>query len=402
MYSNRRAVQRVVRSAAAHASEARLAIRTAPRLYLNRRALRQVVRSAVAHASPRRAATWTGFGAAWIGLRALTGLAWRLDERLFPRWREHRVEAPVFIFANGRSGTTMLHRLLALDTERFAPYKLYQSVFSGVTTQRLIATLGRNPTTARLGRPFVDWINATFFSGWEGIHELGIDKEEEDEATFVLAMESPTVSLLNAFTEDYQAIGWLDDASPAHRRAFMDYYETVLQKHLYADGEGRRFLTKNVFMTPRVETILERFDDARFIYLVRNPLQALPSWLNMFYEKWVTHSPELPPDSPEARRLAQMCFAYYRHILARRERIPTENLTVVRYDELVKDPKAVVERLYEWLGMELTPEYRARLEAFTARQRRYRSKHHYSLEQFGLTEGWVRAQIPEVFEAFGF
>lgn len=360
------------------------------------------MRSAAAHASPRRVVTWAGFGVAWVGLRSVNEVAWRLDERLFPRWREHRVQAPVFIFANGRSGTTMLHRLLALDEGNFAPYKLYQSIFSGVTTQRLIAAAGRHPVAGVLGRRLVDWINETFFSGWEGIHELGIDKEEEDEATFVLAMESPTVSLLNPFTENYQDIGWLDGASPDHRRAFMDYYEAVLQKHLFADGEGRRFLTKNVFTTPRVLTFLERFPDARFVYLVRNPLQALPSWLNMFYEKWVTHSPELPPDSPEARRLAQMCFAYYRHMLAHQDRIGSDNLTIVRYDELVKDPKAVVEQLYAWLGLELTPDYRARLEAFTARQRGYRSKHQYSLEQFGLSEEWVRAQIPEVFEAFGF
>ncbi len=371
-------------------------------MYLNRRALRQVVRSAAAHASPRRVVTWAGFSVAWVSLRTLNGVAWQFDERLFPGWRQQRVEAPVFIFANGRSGTTMLHRLLALDQANFAPYKLYQSIFSGVTTHRLIATAGRNRALARVGRRAVDWINETFFSGWEGIHELGIDKEEEDEATFVLAMESPTVSLLNPFTEKYSQIGWLDDATPEHRRAFMDYYEAVLQKHLFAEGRGRRFLTKNVFTTPRVETILERFPDARFVYLVRNPLQALPSWLNMFYEKWVTHSPELPPDSPEARRLAEMCFAYYRHMLANQERIAEANLTLVRYDDLVKDPKAVVERLYGWLGLDLTPDYRDRLEAFTARQRGYRSKHQYSLEQFGLSEEWVRAQIPDVFEAFGF
>ncbi len=371
-------------------------------VYLNRRALRQVVRSAATHVSPRRAVTWAGFSVAWVSLRTLNGLAWRLDERLFPAWRGQRVEAPVFIFANGRSGTTMLHRLLAFDEANFAPYKLYQSIFSGVATQRLLLAASRHRATARVGRRAVDWINATFFSGWEGIHELGIDKEEEDEATFVLAMESPTVSLLNPFTENYQEIGWLDGEPAEHRRAFMDYYEAVLRKHLFVHGQGRRFLTKNVFTTPRVRTFLERFPDARFVYLVRNPLQALPSWLNMFYEKWVTHSPELPPDSPEARRLAQMCFAYYRHMLASEERIGPENLIVVRYDDLVQDPKAVVERLYGWLGLELTPEYRARLEAFTARQRSYRSRHHYSLEQFGLTEAWVRAQIPEVFEAFGF
>jgi hypothetical protein len=38
-----------------------------------------------------------------------------LDLVLFPRYRRAKIEAPVFIIANPRSGTTFLHRIMCLD-----------------------------------------------------------------------------------------------------------------------------------------------------------------------------------------------------------------------------------------------------------------------------------------------
>ncbi len=371
-------------------------------VYLNRQALQQVVRAAASNVSPRRAVTWAGFSSAWVSIRTLNDWARRLDDVLYPRWQDQPVVQPVFIFANGRSGTTMLHRLLALDEDNFARYKLYQSMFSAVSWQRLFEAVDRAPVLGALGRRGVQWINDTFFSGWEGIHELGINKEEEDEATFVLAMESPTISLLNPFMEDYERLGWLDDEPADKRERFMDYYEAVIQKHLFSHGPQKHFLTKNVFTTPRMRTLVERFPDARLVYLVRHPYQALPSWLNLFYEKWVTHSPELDYSSPQFKELAEMCFSYYRYVLQTREEVGPDTLHLVHYRELVSDPGAVVESLYRWMGLEMSDAYRDKLKAFTNRQRKYKSKHSYSLEQFGLTEEWIREQIPEVFEAFGF
>ena len=146
----------------------------------------------------------------------------------------------------------------------------------------------------------------------------------------------------------------------------------------------------------------ERFPDARFIYIVRHPYEALPSWLNMFYEKWISHSPELEHDSPQAKTLAQMSFAFYRYVLEVRKQIPEEQLHFVRYADLVRDPRGVVEQVYDWLGLELTPEYRAVLEQATSKQRAYKSKHRYSLAQFGLSEDDIYEELEDVFEAFGF
>ena len=370
-------------------------------MYVNRSAMKAITRAAAQSVSPRRVLTWGSFGAAWFGLRALLKAGRAADEVLYPEWRDQPVRQPVFLFANGRSGTTMLHRLMSLDEANFAGFKLYQSIFSAVAYQRFFQAWDQSPL-APVGRAGVGLINRAFFNGWQGIHELGIDKEEEDEALFAYALNSSAVSLLNPYMEDYEDIGWLDGQPAEDRRRFMDFYEATLKKHLFAAGPEKRFLNKNVFFAPRIKTMRERFPDARFIYLVRHPYEALPSWLNMFYEKWVSHSPELAHDSPQAKTLAQMSFAFYRYVLEVRKQIPEEQLHFVRYADLVRDPKGEVERVYAWLGLELTPAYRAVLDEATSKQRKYKSKHRYSLAQFGLSEQDIYDELKDVFEAFGF
>ena len=54
---------------------------------LGRETMKALAESAANHLNPRRARTWTGFSAAWMGLRTMVRLGRRLDDRLYPAWR---------------------------------------------------------------------------------------------------------------------------------------------------------------------------------------------------------------------------------------------------------------------------------------------------------------------------
>jgi len=366
--------------------------------------MRDLLRLSVTHLTPRRAWTWTGFGAAFVALRGMVRGARALDDLIWPQIAEQPVQAPVFIYANARSGTTMLHRLMSMDEDRFSPFMLYQSIFSAVSLQRLIQLLAKldQPVFQGALRAGVDWINSRFFSGWEGIHKLGIDEAEEDEATFVLSLYSPTVTLVFPFAEKQRELSRLDDLPDAERHAFMDFYEDTLKRHLFASGHGRTFINKNVFFTSRVRAMAERFPDARFIYMVRHPYESLPSFLDMFHEKWVTHSPHIDSNSPEAQALAALAFDAYRYALECQDDLPEDRFLVVRYEDLIADPKATVKRIYGEFGWTISPAFAARLEEVRSQQRNYQSEHGYSLEQFGLTKERVYQELPELFERFGY
>src|SRR5688572_9207818 len=55
-----------------------------------------------------------------FSLHQLISLIFRLlDEIFYHGYKKIHIKQPVFIIANPRSGTTYLHRLVALDDERF-------------------------------------------------------------------------------------------------------------------------------------------------------------------------------------------------------------------------------------------------------------------------------------------
>jgi hypothetical protein len=373
-------------------------------VYINRQILSEITGVARRHWSHRRAWTWAGFVVAFAFIRGVLWAARKVDDFWWPEIANQKVEQPVFICSSPRSGSTLLHRLMDLDEERFASLKLYQSMFCAVSLRRLVDALERADRRIP-GRPLhrcVDGINAIFFRGWEGIHEMGIDKAEEDEGLFALCLESPSVALLMPWLEELPSTWWFDDAPAKERDRFLDDYEDALRRHLFASGGSRALLNKNALFAPRLRSIFARFPDARFIYPIRHPYEALPSFLNMFHDKWSVHSPEIAKDSPEARALARLAIGYLRYALDCRKFIPSDQLIVVRYDDLVADPGATVERIYAQLKIPMDDAFAARLREASRDQRIFVSEHRYSLEEFGLSKEAVFAELKDVFAEFGF
>jgi hypothetical protein len=85
----------------------------------------------------------SGYGLGLLLIRGLGRLARFIDDLLWPEIGRQPIEQPVFLFANARSGTTLLHRLMSLDEDRFVYFKLYQSILWSVSVQRAVDTLDR-------------------------------------------------------------------------------------------------------------------------------------------------------------------------------------------------------------------------------------------------------------------
>jgi len=65
-------------------------------------------------------------------------------------------------------------------------------------------------------------------------------------------------------------------------------------------------------------------------------------------------------------------------------------------------PAQAVINIYKHLGFEMTPAFMDILQHEEGKARAYKSKHKYSLEQFGLTREAILAQYEDIFERFCF
>jgi len=341
------------------------------------------------------------FSGLFLLFLAFVVLGRALDHILFPGFRRQPVKEPVFIIAPPRSGTTLVQNLMSLDEDRFLHLKMYQTIFPAVCFQRFFDLLAW--TDGKLGRPFerlLGWCERKWFGAWDDLHKMRLNQPEEDDALFLYAFASEAIFMLFPFVRELWEAGFPDALPADDRRKLMKYYRSCLQRHLYANGPGKTLLSKATQSSGTVESLREEFPDARFVTIVRHPYRSVASHVSLFVPVWQAHSPEIAKDGPVSKAYAGLAVAWYQHLFAFRKQVPSGQYYCIDYRELVRNPRQTVEALYAHFQWPLSDACRARLEAATVRQKEFKSKHEYTLEEFGLSKEWIQQELGEILDFY--
>jgi LPS sulfotransferase NodH len=324
------------------------------------------------------------------------------DQIFFRRFRKQAVKAPVFIIAPPRSGTTLVQQLLSLDEKRFVHLKMYQTILPAVSYQRMVDT--GVWLDGKLGRPverLIGWCEKKWFGGWDDLHKMRLNQPEEDDALFLYAFESEAIFMLFPFVSELWEAGFPDALPQPDRRKLMRYYRSCLKRHLYANGPTKTLLSKATQSSGSVEALREEFPDAKFITIVRHPYRSVASHVSLFVPVWKAHSPDIAKDGPVAREYARLAVEWYKHLYEFRQKVNPSQCYCIDYRDLVQDPRKVVERVYAHFGWEMDDALRTRLQSATQKQREFKSKHEYTLEEFGLSKEWIQQELGELLDAHG-
>jgi omega-hydroxy-beta-dihydromenaquinone-9 sulfotransferase len=317
-----------------------------------------------------------------------------LDHILFPGFRRQPVTKPVFIVAPPRSGTTLTQKLMSLDDERFLHVKLYQTIFPSVFFQRCfdgVAWIDRH-TGQSLSR-LVGWLEKTFFGGWDDMHKLRLNQPEEDDGFFVYSFVTEAIYLLFPHVDELWEAGFPDALPSEDRRKLMGYYRSCLQRHLYANGPDKTLLSKATQSSGAVESLREAFPDARFITIIRHPYESVASHVSVFYPVWRAHSPDIAKDSPVSKAYARLALRWYQHLFEFGSKMDPAGYYCMDYRDLTRNPREAIGTLYQHFSWGLSDAFQARLKAATERQRTFKSAHHYTLEEFGLSKAWIQEEL---------
>jgi len=342
------------------------------------------------------------FSGLYLLFLLLVVLGRAVDHIFFGRFRRQRVDEPVFIIAPPRSGTTLVQNLLSLDEKRFVHLKMYQTILPAVCFQRLVdAAAGCD---RRLGRPVertLTWCEKKWFGGWDDLHKMRLNQPEEDDALFLYAFESEAIFMLFPYVRELWEAGFPDALPADGRRKLMRYYRSCLQRHLYANGPAQTLLSKATQSSGTVNSLLEEFPRAKFITIVRHPYKSVASHVSLFVPVWKAHSPEIAKDGPVAREYARLAVEWYKHLFRFRQTAPPAQCHCIDYRDLVQNPRKTIEKVYAHFGWTMDPDYLARLDAAVQRQRDFKSKHGYTLEEFGLSKEWIQQELGEILDAHG-
>jgi len=326
-------------------------------------------------------------GAHWIAL-------W-LDELLYPSYRGIALRSPVFITGVPRSGTTLLHRVMAEDDRMFTTPRLWEMLFAPAICQK--KAIGLAARADRLaGRPAAkafSRLERLVAHGLDDIHALSLKQPEED---FLLLLPVLSCYLLVApFPHDkaISDLGFFDENLPEDKkRMVMRFYRGMLQRHMYHHGPELTFLSKNASFAPMIRSLMAEFPDARIVVCIRSPHSTVPSQISAMKGAWTLFGN--PVDSELFReRWVKLLEYYYKHLDETLASGNGQNIRCVEMSALTSRLDQVVSDLYARFGLHPAEAYRSRLAELARASRTYRSRHVYSLSDYGLDETAINARF---------
>jgi hypothetical protein len=324
-----------------------------------------------------------------------------LDGILFPGLRKVEVREPVFLVGHARSGTTLTHRLMSKDEGRFSSFLLYECYFPSLLQKKLIRlgiTMDRRLLGGWLAKRVQAWEERRYGAN-RHIHEMGLTIPEEDDISLYYSMASGFWITKMPYMGDLDFYH-MNDWPETKRRRINDFYRDCVRRQLYLNGPEKTHLSKNPLWAGRVASLIEAFPDAKIVVNVRDPRDTIPSLLKLMRSAWKQLGWEEAQQQRCLGVLVAQSWHTYRHPLEALEENPGTPGAVVDYRDLTSDPAATIERVYQDLGLPISDAYREILAGEGKRERKHKTRHTYSLEEFGLEGDAIRDQLGDLFERF--
>jgi len=295
------------------------------------------------------------------------------DRRRDPDIGREEIRKPIFVTGLPRTGTTLLHGLLARDPGNRAPLN-WEVVFPSPPPRRASQRDRRIEAAERQLR----WFHC-LAPGFRRIHPIGSRMPEE-----CLIIHSHSF-LSFQFQTSHHVSGYQAWLEAQDLRPSYEMHRTVLQ-HLQWHGPRARWILKAPAHLYGIDALFAVYPDAGVVFTHRDPLEVVPSMASLHTELRSTFSDPVDPIAVGSEVTSRWAEGIARALRARdRGCAPAAQFFDVFYTDLLRDPIGCVRRLYDHFGMELRPAAEERMQRFLHDSPKDKhGPHRYSLEQFGF------------------
>src|SRR5438067_1396665 len=297
-----------------------------------------------------------------------------------PEILERSIGEPLVIIAGGaRTGTTVLHRLLALDPD-VATLKTWQVLLEPVPPRK---------TVPGDDDPRLERARAQFPPGSSPVHPLVADDTEEEvfylrEAFYCLLYH------LQWYLPSYEQ--WLrtTDLTFGYR-----YLLKLLHLNEWRAGTpaGKARVMKSPQYAHDLPFIVRFFPNAKIVFTHRDPLKWVGSFLSIHRGTRPGEYPGIDYRQRTQERLEMLTYEKD-SVASVRASQPADRFLDLLYADIQTDPLAAVTKVYEFLGRQPPAGTDATIARWMADNPPGKGgSHRYTLEEFGL----VTAEVDELF-----
>ena len=214
------------------------------------------------------------------------------------------------------------------------------------------------------------------------MHIMEVDATMEDTEVLGMAFHGQQMTL--------PVPGYRDWWREADLRETYDYHRRVV-KLLGSKRPPDLWLFKAPHHKFHLEALVHGYPDIRFVMTHRDPAKVVPSYTSLV-------STIMPPAAGQrdlhglGREICDHLRIGMEHAIEERGRIGEDRFLDVHHRELIADPMGVVQRIYDFLALELAPSVAKTLRDWQVANRSgSHGAHRYTAEQFGLTESQLRS-----------
>jgi hypothetical protein len=317
--------------------------------------------------------------------------------RLVDAWKRHpdilagEIRAPLFIVGLPRTGTSILHELMAQDRANRVPmtWEVHR-----VWPPPERATYETDPRIEKVDKHLdgVDRIIPNF----KQMHPMGARLPQECAAItahdFATMIHHTTHNVLA-----YQK--WFEGADlrwvyASHRRQLQ---------YLQWRCPGERWVLKSPQHLWTLDSLLAVYPDARIIQTHRDPLKVISSLTSLISVLRGMASDHVDPFSIGADWTKRLASGLQKTIDVRdRVRLAAEQVFDVQFKDFVGNEIAMIRRIYRHFGLDLNAEAETRMRRFLAENPADKhGRHRYTLAAAGLDQKAERQRYAGYCERFG-
>lgn len=293
-----------------------------------------------------------------------------------PEVEQFPIEGPIAITGLPRTGTTALGNMMSLD-DQFRCLRIWEQAKPYPPP-----VLGEEVADPR--RVAAEQEIANVSPELKSMHIFEVDATTEDTEVLGLQFRAQQMTL-----PVYTYHAWWRDTDMRSTYAYHRRIALLLQSR----RPPNRWLFKSPHMKFHLEDYLSAYPETRFIMTHRDPAKVVPSYVNfvasLFPAEWRGQN--------DVKKLGRHISEHLRvgmeRALAARSRIGDHRFLDIYHGDFVRDALGTIERVYEYLGLELRPQVREEMLRWQkVNHSGAHGAHRYTAEQYGLDAEQLRSE----------
>ena len=278
-----------------------------------------------------------------------------LEYLVVPEFEDTKIQNPIFIIGFNRSGTTFFHKFLS-QSRQFTSSTAWDMIAPSILLRKLIAFFPALLSEIRLDR----------IEKKDKGHEVKLTEVEEDEMLFFLhKLDSKwiTNNLIPWMQYDVQFKRFShnlgrDNSENAERNLnSFSFYREFCKRQTFLQ-KNKPILSKANPFVFRLDSLMKTFPDAKIVFIVRDPLETIPSYFSMQekmkYGNMMTKQ-ELKFYREETYK---EIIDWYKETEVAQDKLESKNFVVFTYQDLTENLEKTIKQFFTFSNQKMTKEFK--------------------------------------------